>query len=104
MPHAPGAPHSPSVPHPPNAPHSPHFPESQIFNISSAASEIRLASLGFLGHGVFRVEPAAEGVDYVQIEVRGAHGRVCALKNAADEVMGVGLVVCLFFRLLADSC
>ncbi|KAF8602761.1 hypothetical protein BDV93DRAFT_523859 [Ceratobasidium sp. AG-I] len=95
MPHPPGSPHPPDAPHPPHAPHhphSPHFPESQIFNISSAVSEIRLASLGFLGHGVFRVEPAAEGVDYAQVEVRGADGRVCVLKDAADEVMGVGLV------------
>lgn len=105
MPHPPNMPHSPDMPHPPDVPHPPHAPhhptpprgphsppESQVFNISSEVSEIRLAALGFLGHGVFRVEAAAEGVDYAQVEVRGAHGRVCVLKDAADEVMGVGLV------------
>lgn len=78
-----------------------------MFNISSGVSEIRLASLGFLGHGVFRVEAAAEGIDYAQVEVKGAHGRVCVLKDAADEVMGVGLVVRLspyFQELGADCC
>jgi hypothetical protein len=68
-----------------------------VFNISNSASEIRLASMGFLGHGVLRVESAPEGVDFVQVEVRGAHGRVCVLKGEDEEVVGVGLVVRLDF-------
>jgi len=48
--------------------------------------------MGFLGHGVLRVESAPEGVDFVQVEVRGAHGKVCVLKGEDEEVVGVGLV------------
>jgi hypothetical protein len=98
----PGAPHAlpPHFPHPPSHHHDPNVPhphESQVFNISSSASEIRLASMGFLGHGVLRVESAPEGVDFVQVEVRGAHEKVCLLKGEDKEVVGVGLVVCLNF-------
>ncbi|CAE6415140.1 unnamed protein product [Rhizoctonia solani] len=83
----PGAP----VPHPPH-PHGHHGAHSQVFNLSSSAAELRFASLGFLGHGVLRVEPAAEDVDIIQAEVHGAHGRVCVFKGEDGEDVGLGLV------------
>ncbi|KAG8737549.1 hypothetical protein FRC10_008062 [Ceratobasidium sp. 414] len=89
----PRAPEAPVPPHPPYPPPGvPHPHESQVFNVSTSVSEIRLASMGFLGHGVLRVEPAPEGVEVVQIEVRGVFGCVCALKGEDDEIVGVGLV------------
>ncbi|KAG9118406.1 hypothetical protein FRC07_007095 [Ceratobasidium sp. 392] len=103
-PHAPYPPGAPAPPRAPNAPVPPHPPhpayppgvppprDSQIFNISTSVPEIRLASMGFLGHGVLRVEAASEDVEVAQVEVRGAFGRVCTLKNEDDEVIGVGLV------------
>ncbi|KAG8706075.1 hypothetical protein FRC08_001288 [Ceratobasidium sp. 394] len=94
VPHPPDAPAPPppAPPHPPHPPHPPYPHKSRVFNISTSVSEIRLASMGFLGHGVLRVEPAPEGVDVVQIEVRGVYGRVCKLRDEDDEVVGVGLV------------
>ncbi|KAJ1310579.1 hypothetical protein OPQ81_007308 [Rhizoctonia solani] len=81
----PGAP----MPHPPHGHHGVH---SQVYNLSSSTAELRFASLGFLGHGVLRVEPAAEDVDIIQAEVRGAHGRVCVFKGEDGEDIGLGLV------------
>ncbi|QRW00889.1 hypothetical protein RhiJN_28907 [Ceratobasidium sp. AG-Ba] len=97
-PHAPNPPHlpvPPRAPAPPGAPAPPPPPpphEPRIFNISNSASEIRLASMGFLGHGVVRVESGTEDVDTIQVEVQGAHGRICALKDEDNEIIGVGLV------------
>ncbi|KAG9074445.1 hypothetical protein FRC06_010689, partial [Ceratobasidium sp. 370] len=68
IPVPPRAPEAPVPPHPYPPPGVPHRHESQVFNVSTSVSEIRLASMGFLGHGVLRVEPAPEGVDVVQIE------------------------------------
>ncbi|CEL54520.1 hypothetical protein RSOLAG1IB_07123 [Rhizoctonia solani AG-1 IB] len=84
----PGAP----VPPPPHGPHGPHGAHPQVYNLSSSAAELRFASIGFLGSGLLRVEPAAEGVDTIQAEVRGAHGRVCVLKGEDGEDVGLGLV------------
>ncbi|CAE6495784.1 unnamed protein product, partial [Rhizoctonia solani] len=87
--HIPPPPDAP-VRHPP--PHGHHGIHSQVFNLSSSADELRFASLGFLGHGSLRVEPAAEGVDIIQAEVHGAHNRVCVFRNEDGEDVGLGLV------------
>ncbi|CAE6439241.1 unnamed protein product [Rhizoctonia solani] len=84
----PGAP----VPPPPPPPRGHHRGHSQVYNLSSSAAELRFASLGFLGHGVLRVERAAEGVDIIQAEVHGAHNRVCVFKSEEGEDVGLGLV------------
>ncbi|CAE6444423.1 unnamed protein product [Rhizoctonia solani] len=82
----------PGAPGPPPPPHGHRGGHTQVYNLSSSTAELRFASLGFLGHGVFRVEPAAEGVDIVQAEVHGAHGRVCVFKGEDGEDVGLGLV------------
>ncbi|KDN41175.1 hypothetical protein RSAG8_07589, partial [Rhizoctonia solani AG-8 WAC10335] len=91
-PGAPMPPPPPGAPMPPPPPHGHHGDHSQVYNLSSSAAELRFASLGFLGHGVLRVEPAAEGVDIIQAEVHGAHGRVCVFKGEDGEDVGLGLV------------
>ncbi|CAE7173274.1 unnamed protein product [Rhizoctonia solani] len=91
-PGAPVPPPPPGAPVPPPPPHGHHRAHSQVYNLSSSAAELRFASLGFLGHGSFRVEPAAEGVDVIQAEVHGAYPRVCVFKGEDGEDVGLGLV------------
>ncbi|CAE6434790.1 unnamed protein product [Rhizoctonia solani] len=88
----PPPPGAPMPPPPPHGPHGPHGAHPQVYNLSSSAVELRFASIGFLGSGLLRVEPAAEDVDTIQAEVRGAHGRVCVLKGEDGEDVGLGLV------------
>ncbi|CAE6455466.1 unnamed protein product [Rhizoctonia solani] len=91
-PGAPMPPPPPGAPVPPPPPHGHRGGHSQLYNLSSSAAELRFASLGSLGHGVLRVEPAAEGVDIIQAEVHGAHNRVCVFKGEDGENLGLGLV------------
>ncbi|KAH7340084.1 hypothetical protein B0J17DRAFT_626557, partial [Rhizoctonia solani] len=98
----PPPPHGAHYPPPPPGGHMPppppiprghhHGVHSQVFNLSSSAAELRFASLGFLGHGSLRVEPAAEGVDVIQAEVHGVHNQVCVFKGEDGEDVGLGLV------------
>ncbi|CAE6449007.1 unnamed protein product [Rhizoctonia solani] len=91
-PGVPMPPPPPGAPVPPPQPHGHRTVHSQVYNLSSSAAELRFASIGFLGSGLLRVEPAAEGVDTIQAEVHGAHGRVCVFKGEEGENVGLGLV------------